>query len=179
MLGPNKSHLFCNRFATVFAPSCCTRVYDRVFLILPFVFTSNKDHYLRQRLRHNGDSNDDGGLKCSPGNPLLSKSPPDGLQHSSLQSTLLHSRSQPSWQSTTTWLRSSPFAVDSADGNGGGSGTTSPTVPVVATDRMTEAAEQRRKLLVELSVHKSRLVELHLRREEVDREVSVAFYGYF
>lgn len=45
--------------------------------------------------------------------------------------------------------------------------------PVSANDRATEAAEQRRMLLVELSGHKSRLVELHLRREEVDREVSL------
>jgi len=66
------------------------------------------------------------------------------------------------------WLRSSPFAVDSKESNT----TTTPTVSFAAADRVAEVAEQRRKLLVELSAHKSRLVELHLRREEVDREVS-------
>lgn len=131
------------------------------------------DNHLRHRLRHNGESNDDGGLKVLPGNPLLSKSPTDRLQHSALQSTFLHSPSQPSWQSTTTWLRSSPFVIDSTDG--GGSSTTSPTVSGILTESTGEAAEQRRKLLVELSALKSRLVELHLRREEVDREVSFTF----
>lgn len=67
------------------------------------------------------------------------------------------------------WLRSSPFAADSKDGGS----TKAPTVSFAATDKLAEAAEQRRKLLVELSAHKSRLVEMHLRREEVDRELII------
>lgn len=60
--------------------------------------------------------------------------------------------------------------MDSKDGGT----TTTPTVSFAVADKVAEAAEQRRKLLVELSAHKSRLVELHLRREEVDREVSAS-----
>jgi len=67
------------------------------------------------------------------------------------------------------WLRASPFAADPKDG---GTTTAAPSVSLAAADRAADSAEQRRKLLVELSAHKSRLVELHLRREEVDREVS-------
>jgi len=125
----------------------------------------------------NGHDGPDAGSKKSPtaADNLLSKStdqPLQQMQLQSLKSSPLHqSPPPPSWQTTTMWLRSSPFAVDSKDGGM----TTTPTVSIAAAERVAEAAEQRRKLLVELSAHKSRLVELHLRREEVDREVSASY----
>lgn len=124
---------------------------------------SNKDcdFQLHRRQLNGGDTNDDNGLNVHP-NSYLSPT--------SLQSTL-QSPSQPSWQTTTTWLRSSPFsAADSVDSSA------TATAVTVSGSADQRAAEQRRKLLVELSAHKSRLVELHLRREEIDREVSVTIY---
>lgn len=140
------------------------------------VWFSGKDH----RIQHdrppsrNGHNSEDG-LKISAASLLLSKLPERPVQQlssASLQSAALQPQS---WQTTTTtWLRSSPF---SANGTADGRGAESPGHPdpatAAATNRAAEAAEQRRKLLVELSAFKSRLVELHLRREEVDREVSV------
>lgn len=141
------------------------------------VLFSGKDH----RIQHdrppsrNGYTSEDG-LKISATNLLLSKLPERPVQQlssASLQSAALQPQS---WQTTTTtWLRSSPFSTNgSADGPGAESPGHPDPASAAAINRATEAAEQRRKLLVELSAFKSRLVELHLRREEVDREVSVA-----
>jgi len=127
------------------------------------VYSCSKNHYARSFSHHNdNDSNNYG----SPNSVSLSKSPE--LLKRQLSPVLLQSNlKSPSWQTTTSWLRSSPFVTtaDSTDGGGGGGTAAAPTVS-------ERAAEHRRKLLVELSAHKSRLVELHLRREEVDREVS-------
>lgn len=122
--------------------------------------------------QHNGQDSADAGFKMSPTTAEnLSLKSSDRPQQQSLHSTFLQSSPPPSWQMTTMWLRSSPFAANSKDGGS----TKAPTVSFAAADKLTEAAEQRRKLLVELSAHKSRLVEMHLRREEVDREVSALY----
>lgn len=126
--------------------------------------------------QHNGQDSVDAGFKTSPTTAenlsLKSSDQPQQQMHQqSLHSTFLKSSPPPSWQTTTMWLRSSPFAADSKDGGL----TKAPTVSFAAVDKLAEAAEQRRKLLVELSAHKSRLVEMHLRREEVDREVSASY----
>lgn len=132
-------------------------------------FSSNKDH--NQFLNRLNNGNDVGSKNASPNCSLLPSKPSDRLQQLSpvLPQSALPSSS---WQTTTTWLRSSPFSVDSTDG--GTSGVTTTTAASVAVaERAAEVAEQRRKLLIELSAHKSRLVELHLRRDEVEREVGV------
>lgn len=126
--------------------------------------SSSNLHY-RQ---HNGDSNDD--FKLSPSNDLMSKTSEReqlALSQTSLQSSPLQSAtSQPSRPTTTSsWLRSSELSDSVVDGS---VSTTSPMV----LERTAKTTERRRNLLVELSAYKSRLVELHLKREEVDREVS-------
>ncbi|XP_015373412.1 PREDICTED: ubiquitin carboxyl-terminal hydrolase 36 [Diuraphis noxia] len=152
------------RIKTLVSTSCATTTEDL------YCNSDNKDHQLGQS-QINGHENSDAGFKTSPTSAAdnhTSKSPDRPLQQTQLQllqSPLPKSTPPPSWQTTTTWLRSSPFAVDSKNGGT----TTTSTISFAAADRVAEAAEQRRKLLVELSAHKSRLVELHLRREEVDR----------
>ncbi|XP_026821473.1 uncharacterized protein LOC113559890 isoform X2 [Rhopalosiphum maidis] len=143
-------------------PSCTTAVEE-------LYYNGAKDQLGQSQ--HNGQDSTDAGFKTSPttADNLSSKSPDRPMQLQSLQSTFLQSSPPPSWQTTTMWLRSSPFAADSKDSGS----TKAPTVSLAAADRLAEAAEQRRKLLVELSAHKSRLVELHLRREEVDRELII------
>ncbi|KAL4126898.1 hypothetical protein QTP88_011098 [Uroleucon formosanum] len=147
-------------------PSCMTATEN-------LYYNSGKDHQLGQS-QLNGHDGPDDGLKTSPtaADNLSSKLPDRQLQQMKLQSSqspFLQSPPPPSWQTTKMWLRSSPFGADSKDG----STMTTPAVSFAAADKVAEAAEQRRKLLVELSAHKSRLVELHLRREEVDRELII------
>ncbi|XP_022169027.1 uncharacterized protein LOC111032870 isoform X2 [Myzus persicae] len=148
-------------------PTSCATTTENLF------HNSGKDHQLGQS-QLNGHGGPDADSKTSPtaADNLSSKSPDRPVQQmqlQSLQSPFLQSPPPPSWQTTKMWLRSSPFAVDSKDGGT----TTTPTVSFAVADKVAEAAEQRRKLLVELSAHKSRLVELHLRREEVDRELII------
>ncbi|XP_025197472.1 mediator of RNA polymerase II transcription subunit 12 [Melanaphis sacchari] len=162
------------------SPAVCGSPRTRIRTLVPSCATANEElHYSsggKNQLgqTHNGQHSTDIGLKTSPttADYFPSKSadqPLQQMQLQSLQSTFLQSSPPPSWQTTTMWLRSSPFATDPKDGGS----TKAPTVSFAAADRLAEAAEQRRKLLVELSAHKSRLVELHLRREEVDRELII------
>lgn len=159
------------------SPATCGSPRTRIRTLVPssttategLNYSSGKDHNQLGQSQHNGHDGADAGSKTSPtaADNLSSKSPDRPPPQMQLQSTFLQSHPSPSWQTTTMWLRSSPFAVDSKDGAG------ATTAPTLSADRVAEAAEQRRKLLVELSAHKSRLVELHLRREEIDRELII------
>lgn len=143
-------------------------IRNNIIVVLITVIGCRSSSSNLQHRQYNGDSNDNGGFKLSPSNDLMAKTPEreqPALSQASLQSSQLQSvTSQPSWPTTTSWLRSSEFTDSVVDGPI----TTSPVV----SERTVKAAERRRNLLVELSAYKSRLVELHLKREEVDREVS-------
>ncbi|XP_027841989.2 uncharacterized protein LOC114123280 [Aphis gossypii] len=162
------------------SPATCGSPRTRIRTLVPSCTTAIEElHYSSSKnqldqSQHNGQVGADAGFKTSPTtaeNFSLKSSdrPQQQMQQQSLHSTFLKSSPPPSWQTTTMWLRSSPFAADSKDG----SSTKAPTISFAAADKLAEAAEQRRKLLVELSAHKSRLVEMHLRREEVDRELII------